>query len=220
MIGLPDAQRPVMRAYSIASPHFAEELEFLSIKVEGGALTSRLRDIQPGDHVLLGKKATGTLVLDALTPGKRLFLLATGTGLAPFLSILRDPAAYEAYEKIILVHCVRRTSELAYRKLLAHDIADDPLIGELARDQLIYLPTVTREAFDRMGRITHRINDGRLFADVGLNRTRFDPTEDRVMVCGSLDMIEEVSALLIKQGLAMGANAAPGEFVIERAFAG
>ncbi|MGZ8362913.1 MAG: ferredoxin--NADP reductase, partial [Caulobacteraceae bacterium] len=163
MIGLPGADKPVMRAYSIASPAWAEELEFLSIKVPDGPLTSKLQKIQPGDPVLMGKKTTGTLVLDALKPGKRLFLISTGTGLAPFLSVARDPDAYERFGQIIIVHTVREVAELAYRQLFEADIFEDLLVGEAARTRLTYYPCVTREPFERQGRITERIAGGDLF---------------------------------------------------------
>jgi ferredoxin--NADP+ reductase len=152
MSGLPGDGKPVMRAYSIASPAWAEELEFLSIKVADGPLTSRLQLIQPGDPVLMGKKTTGTLVLDALKGGRRLFLISTGTGLAPFLSVARDPDAYERFGELVVVHTVREAAELAYRDLFEREILEDPLIGEMAERQLRYLPTVTREPFPRTGR--------------------------------------------------------------------
>jgi ferredoxin--NADP+ reductase len=212
--------KPLLRAYSIASPSFAEELEFLSIKVPDGPLTSRLQHIQPGDTVLMGKKPTGTLVLDALTPGKRLFLISTGTGLAPFLSVARDPDAYERFGRVVVVHTVRDVKELAYRELFSGEIHDDPLCGDQAREQLIYYPTVTREPFERQGRITDRIESGDLFRDLGLEALKFDPAEDRAMLCGSMAMIKDVAALLEAHGLKEGSNAEPGDFVLERAFVG
>jgi ferredoxin--NADP+ reductase len=218
MIGLPGEGKPVMRAYSIASPAWAEELEFLSIKVPDGPLTSRLQLIAPGDPVLMGKKTTGTLVLDALKGGRRLFLISTGTGLAPFLSVARDPDAYERFEQLIIVHTVREVAELAYRDLFERDILDDPLIGEMARGRLHYLPTVTREPFARRGRITTRIRDGSFFAELDMPASGFDPQTDRIMLCGSMDMIKETAALLDGFGLAEGSNNAPGDYVIERAF--
>lgn len=218
MLGLEGEPRPIMRAYSIASPHFADELEFLSIKVEDGPLTSRLREIERGHPILLGRKPTGTLVLDALKPGKRLFLLATGTGLAPFLSILRDPQAFESFDQIILAHCVRRISELAHADLLGGGLFDDPLVGDMARERFTYLPAVTREPFARTARITEQIQSGQLFRDFGATTEHFQASEDRVMVCGSNAMIDDVAALLEARGLTEGANAAPGEYVIERAF--
>ena len=218
MIGLPSEGKPVMRAYSIASPAWAEELEFLSIKVPNGPLTSRLLLISPGDPVLMGKKTTGTLVLDALKGGRRLFLISTGTGLAPFLSVARDPDAYERFEQVIVVHTVREVAELAYRDLFEREIREDPLIGEMATSQLRYLPHVTREPFERQGRITDRIRDGSFFAEMGMPASGFDPEVDRVMLCGSMDMIKETAALLSGLGMVEGSNNNPGDYVIERAF--
>ncbi len=218
MIGLPGEGKPVMRAYSIASPAWAEELEFLSIKVPDGPLTSRLQLIQPGDPVLMGKKTTGTLVLDALKGGRRLFLVSTGTGLAPFLSVARDPDAYERFDQVVVIHTVREAAELAYRGLFEREILEDPLIGEMAGKQLRYLPTVTREPFERSGRITDRIRDGSFFAEMGMPATGFDAENDRVMLCGSMDMIKETAGLLDGFGLAEGSLNNPGDYVIERAF--
>ena len=223
MIGLPPeegAAKPILRAYSIASPGFAEELEFLSIKVADGPLTSRLQNIQAGDRILMGRKPTGTLVLDALKPGKRLFLISTGTGLAPFLSVARDPDAFDRFEQVIVTHTVRDVKELAYRDLYTAEIHDDPLVGEQAKTQLVYYPTVTREAFERSGRITTRIESGDLFRDLGLEAGKFDPAEDRIMLCGSMAMIKDVAAILEAHGLTEGSNAEPGDFVLERAFVG
>jgi ferredoxin--NADP+ reductase len=223
MIGLPPAEgetRPILRAYSIASPSFAEELEFLSIKVADGPLTSRLQHIQPGDDVVLGKKPTGTLVLDAVRPGKRLFLFGTGTGLAPFLSVARDPDAYSNFEQVIVGHGVREVSELAYRDLFTAGIFEDPLVGEEARKQLIYYPTVTREPFERQGRFTDLISSGQLFRDLGLEGTTFNREEDRIMLCGSMDFIKDMAALCESHGLVEGSNAEPGDYVLERAFVG
>jgi ferredoxin--NADP+ reductase len=212
MVGLPplpDERKPVLRAYSIASPHFAEELEFLSIAVEDGPLTSRLRHIQPGDPVLLGRKPTGTLVLDALLPGRRLFLIGTGTGLAPWLSVARDPDAYDQFERVIVTHTVRSAADLTYRELFEREIFADELVGEQARAQLSYYPTVTREPFKHPGRITDRILSGDLFRDLGLEQQAFDPAQDRIMLCGSMAMIKETAALLESHGLVEGSNADP-----------
>ncbi|WGM40477.1 ferredoxin--NADP reductase [Caulobacter sp. NIBR1757] len=223
MIGLPPApgeSKPILRAYSIASPSFAEELEFLSIKVQDGPLTSRLQHIQPGDDVLLGKKPTGTLVLDAVRPGKRLFLFGTGTGLAPFLSVARDPDAYSNFEQVIVGHGVREVNELAYRDLFTQDIFEDPLVGEEARQQLVYYPTVTREPFERQGRFTDLISSGQLFRDLGLEGVTFNRDEDRIMLCGSMDFIKDMAALCESHGLVEGSNAEPGDYVLERAFVG
>jgi ferredoxin--NADP+ reductase len=225
MIGLPPREelgekKPILRAYSIGSPSFAEELEFFSIKVPDGPLTSRLQQIQPGDPVLLGKKPTGTLVLDAVRPGKRLFLFGTGTGLAPWLAVARDPDAYSRFEQVIVAHGVREVKELAYRDLFTAEIHDDPLVGDEARAQLVYYPTVTREPFERQGRFTDLINSGQLFRDLGTGAERFDPEHDRAMLCGSMAMIKDTAALLEAHGLKEGSNAEPGDFVIERAFVG
>ena len=219
MLGLEIDGKPLLRAYSIASPHYDEELEFLSIKAPGGALTTRLQHIQPGDKVLLGKKPTGTLVLDALKPGKRLFLISTGTGLAPFLSIARDPDAY-IYDQIIVTHTVREVAELAHRQLYSEDIHNHLLVGDDARAKLVYYPTVTREKFERQGRITQRITSGDLFRDLGIEGDRFDSEHDRIMLCGSMDMIKDTAAILDAHGLKEGSNAHPGDYVLERAFVG
>jgi ferredoxin--NADP+ reductase len=223
MVGLPPLageKKPVLRAYSIASPHFAEELEFLSIVVEDGPLTSRLQHIAPGHPVLLGRKPTGTLVLDALKPGRRLFLIGTGTGLAPWLSVARDPEAYDRFERVIVTHTVRNVADLAYRDLFEREVFEDELVGEQARVQLSYYPTVTREPFKHPGRITERILSGACFADLELGCGAFDPEQDRVMLCGSMAMIKETAALLESHGLTEGSNAEPGDFVLERAFVG
>ena len=219
MVGLPNDGRPLMRAYSLASPCYAEELEFLSVKIEDGPLTSKLRHIRPGDPVYLGKKPTGTLVADALLPGRRLFLLATGTGIAPFMSLVRDPEIYDRFSEIVLVHSVREIADLAYRELLEGQLAGDPLVQDQALLQLHYVPTVTREPFRTQGRIGRLIEDGRLFERVGGPR-RFDPASDRVMLCGSMAMIRDHARQLEELGFTEGSNAAPGHFVIEKAFVG
>ncbi|MBN8551717.1 MAG: ferredoxin--NADP reductase [Caulobacterales bacterium] len=221
MIGLPGegGAKPVMRAYSIASPNWAEELEFYSIKVPDGPLTSRLQMIQPGQTVLMGKKPVGTLVLDALTGGERLWLIGTGTGLAPWLSVARDPETYARFKQVIVCHTVRNVEDLAYRDFWTHEIHDDPLIGDEAKRQLTYYPTVTRERFQTPGRITDRIRSGDLFADLGLP-IGFSPNTDRVMLCGSMAMIKEAGELLETYGLKEGSNAEPGDYVLERAFVG
>lgn len=223
MIGLPGEEpgsKPIMRAYSIASPSWAQEIEFFSIKVADGRLTSRLQNIQVGDQILLARKSTGTLVLDALTPGKRLFLIGTGTGLAPWLSVARDPDAYERFGKVIVTHTVRSAVDLAYHDFFETELKRDELLGELASDQLVYYPTVTREPFPQHGRITDLIRSGQLFRDLGLAQTTFNPAEDRIMLCGSMAMIKEAAALIESHGLVEGSNAEPGEFVLERAFVG
>lgn len=221
MIGLPgeDGGKPVLRAYSIASPNWAEELEFYSIKVPDGPLTSRLQKIEAGDTVLMGKKPTGTLVLDALTGGERLWLIGTGTGLAPWLSVARDPETYSRFGEVIVCHTVRNAEDLAYRAFWTSEIHDDPLIGDEAKAQLKYYPTVTREDFETPGRITDRIRSGDLFRDLGLPEG-FSPDRDRVMLCGSMAMIKEAGELLETYGLKEGSNAEPGDYVLERAFVG
>jgi len=220
MIGLPGEGRPLLRAYSIASPAYADELEFLSIKVPDGPLTSRLQKIQPGDPVYLGRKPTGTLVADALTPGRRLFMLSTGTGLAPFLSLARDPDIYDRFNQIVIVHCVRQVSDLAFRDELESQLAGDPLVQDQALLQFHYLPTVTREPFRTTGRIDALIEDGSLFGHPLTGPTAFDPESDRIMMCGSMAMIRDLQARFEELGFKEGSNAAPGDFVIERAFVG
>lgn len=221
MIGLPGegGGKPVLRAYSIASPHWAEELEFFSIKVPDGPLTSRLQKIQAGDVVLMGKKPTGTLVLDALTGGERLWLMGTGTGLAPWLSVARDPDTYQRFGQVIVTHTVRNVADLAYRDFFTTGIHEDPLVGEEAKRQLVYYPTVTRERFETPGRITDRIRSGDVFADLQLP-IGLSPNTDRVMLCGSMAMIKETAELLETYGLKEGSNAEPGDYVLERAFVG
>lgn len=217
MIGLRVDGKPLLRAYSIASPNYAEHLEFLSIKVQDGPLTSRLQHIQPGDTVIVGKKPTGTLLIDYLLPAKRLYLLATGTGLAPFLSVIRDPETYEKFEQVVLVHGVREVKELAYRELLERELKQDEFLGEMVQEQFLYYPTVTREAFVHQGRIPHVIDNGQLAKDLGL--PDLNPAEDRVMICGSPEMLRDLKALCEKRGFAEGSTTRPGQFVIERAFA-
>lgn len=221
MLGLPGEEggKPILRAYSIASPHWDEQLEFLSIKVPDGPLTSRLQKIQPGDTVLMGKKPTGTLVLDALTGGDRLWLIGTGTGLAPWISVARDPETYSRFKHVVVCHTVRHVADLTYRDFFTSGIHDDPLIGEEAKVQLSYYPTVTREPFETPGRITDRIKSGALFADLGLP-AGFSPGRDRVMLCGSMAMIKETAELLEGFGMQEGSNAEPGDYVLERAFVG
>lgn len=220
MIGLPGDGRPLLRAYSIASPAHADEVEFLSIKVPDGPLTSRLQQIAPGDSLFLGRKPTGTLVADALLPGRRLFLLATGTGLAPFLSLIRDPEIYDRFAQVALVHSVRRVSDLAYRDELSALLAGDPLVQDQALVQLHYIPTVTREPFVTQGRITRIVEDGTLWQGRTFGPAELDPENDRVMLCGSMDMIRDLAAMLDARGFTEGSNANPGGYVIERAFVG
>jgi ferredoxin--NADP+ reductase len=218
MIGLRQASgKPLLRAYSIVSPNYEEHLEFLSIKVPDGPLTSRLQHIQVGDTIIVGKKPTGTLLIDYLLPAKNLYLLGTGTGVAPFLSIIRDPATYERFEKVILVHGVREVAELAYHEYLTHELPDHEFLGEMVSDQLLYYPTVTREAFRNQGRVTTLLETGKLEADLGL--PRLDPANDRVMICGSPEMLKDLKHLLEKRAFVEGNTTKPGDFVIERAFA-
>jgi ferredoxin--NADP+ reductase len=220
MLGLEgeNGAKPIMRAYSIASPSWDEVLEFYSIKVPDGPLTSRLQKIQVGDSVLLGKKPVGTLVLDALTPAKHLYMLATGTGLAPFASLIREPETYEKFEKVILCHTCRNVAELAYGKKLVQETLNHEFLGELANGKLIYYDSVTREAYHRQGRITDNITSGKLFAELGFEK--LNPITDRVMICGSTQMTLDCKNLCITHGMTEGANSAPAEFIIERAFVG
>ena len=219
MLGLPtEGGKPIMRAYSIASPDYAEELEFLSIKVPDGPLTERLQTIQTGDQVYLGKKPVGTLVCDALLPGKRLFFFSTGTGLAPFLSLARDPAVYDMFSQVVLVHCVRRVSDLAYHDELAAQLAADPLVSDQALLQFHYIPTVTREDFPTRGRIGTLIEDGTLFQPPVVGEAALNPETDRIMMCGSMAMIRDLGAMLEEMGFTEGSNSSPGQYVIERAF--
>lgn len=219
MIGLPgDDGRPILRAYSIASPAWDEELEFYSIKVPDGPLTSRLQHIAPGDEIILRPKPVGTLVLDALLPGKRLYFFSTGTGFAPFASLLRDPDTYERYDEVIITHTCRTVPELTYGHDLVAALKDDPLIGEMVEGKLHYYPTTTREQSPKMGRITTLIEDGTLFRDLGV--PPLNPETDRAMVCGSLAFNIDLKALLEKAGLREGANSDPKEFVVEKAFVG
>jgi ferredoxin--NADP+ reductase len=217
MIGLENEGKPLMRAYSIASANYDDHLEFLSIKVQDGELTSRLQHIKPGDPILVSRKPVGTLVLHDLLPGKHLYLFATGTGLAPFMSIIRDPHTYERFEKVILVHGVRIVSELAYAEYITDELPNNEFFGDEVRDRLIYYPTVTREPYQNRGRLTDLVNSGRLFEDIGL--PPLDPARDRAMVCGSPSMLRDTRALLDARGFAMSPHiGVPGDYVIERAF--
>ncbi len=218
MIGLPgEGGKPLLRAYSIASPSWDEDLEFFSIKVPDGPLTSRLQSIKPGDKVLLGRKSVGTLVHDALTPGKRLYLFSTGTGVAPFASIIRDPETYERFEQVILTHTCREVGELKYAQDLVAALEHDPLVGEHF-GRLVHYTTVTREPWPNQNRITACIESGLLFADIGA--PPLNPETDRVMICGSLDMLSDTKSLVEKAGLIEGSNATPAQFVVEKAFVG
>jgi ferredoxin--NADP+ reductase len=216
MLGLEIEGRPLLRAYSVASPNYADYLEFYSIKVPGGPLTSRLQNIKVGDSVLISKKPTGTLVLSTLQPGKRLFMLSTGTGLAPFMSIIRDPETYEQYEHVIIVHGVRYKSELGYAEYIKSALPQDELLGELVQNQLHYYPTVTRETYENEGRITQLLESGKLCDDLG--QPALNPEHDRVMLCGSPGMLTDLVAQLEASGFREGATHAPGQYTIERAF--
>ena len=218
MIGLTVDGKPLVRAYSIASANYEEQLEFLSIKVPDGPLTSRLQHLKPGDTLLVGRKPTGTLVIDDLKPARNLYLFGSGTGLAPFMSIIRDPDTYERFEQVIVTHTCRDVAELTYSRNLIESLKDDPLVGDLVGGKLALYTTTTREAYPNMGRITTLIETGKLFADLGV--PPLDPSTDRAMMCGSNEMIQDVKALMLKAGLMEGSNAAPAEFVIEKAFAG
>lgn len=216
MIGLKQDGRPLLRAYSIVSANYEEELEFFSIKVPDGPLTSKLQHLQVGDEVLVNSKSTGTLTVDNMLPGKNLYLFSTGTGLAPFLSIIRDPECYEAFDKIILTHGVRSVSELAYQDLITDSLPDNEYFGEEVRDKLIYYPSVTREDFRFQGRITDLIESGKLFTDVGM--PPLNPDVDRAMLCGSPAMLKDTTAILDKLGFRETRHGDLGTYVIERAF--
>ena len=219
MIGLlGDTGKPLLRAYSIASPSWDDELEFYSIKVPEGPLTSRLQHIKVGDPLILRPKPVGTLVHDAILPGKRLYFFATGTGFAPFASLLREPETWERFDEVIITHTCRDLAELTYGRNIVDSLAGDPLIGELIGDKLRYYPTTTREVSPKMGRITSLIENGTLFSDLGL--PGLNPETDRAMVCGSLAFNLDIKALLQQAGLREGANSDPSEFVIEKAFVG
>lgn len=216
MIGLEVEGRPLLRAYSLASPNYEEHLEFYSIKVPNGPLTSRLQHLKPGDEILVSTKPTGTLVLNTLRPGKRLYLLSTGTGLAPFLSIIRDPETYEQYEQVVLAHGVRVTEELGYAEYIKHELPQHEYLGEQVREKLRYYPTVTREAFENQGRLTDLLHTGKLCADLGL--PDLAPAHDRVMICGNPSMLDELVQELERRGFVEGSTHDPGDYAIERAF--
>lgn len=217
MIGLEVEGRPLVRAYSVVSPNHEEHLEFLSIKVPNGPLTSRLQNIRVDDSILVSEKSVGTLVIDDLNPGQHLYLFSTGTGLAPFMSIIRDPDTYDRFEKVVLIHGVRLVSELAYAEYLNHELPNHEFLGDLVRGRLIYYPTVTREAFTHSGRLTTAIESGQLFRDIGL--PPLDPSVDRAMICGSPAMLKETSAMLDTRGFRVSPSLGnPGDYVFERAF--
>jgi len=219
MIGLMgDNGKPLLRAYSIASPNWDEELEFYSIKVPDGPLTSKLQHIKVGDEIILRPKPVGTLVHDALLPGKRIWFLATGTGLAPFASLMRDPETYEKYDQVIMMHTCRTVDELEYGRRLVQDLKNDELIGEMVDGKLLYYPTTTRKESARMGRITDNLSSGKVFEDLGL--PPITAADDRAMVCGSMAFNIDVKAVLESFGLREGANSEPLEYVVEKAFVG
>ena len=216
MIGLEVNGRPLMRAYSIVSANYEEHLEFFSIKVPDGPLTSRLQHLKVGDPVLMSTKPTGTLITDQLLPGKRLYMLSTGTGLAPFMSIIKDPETYELYEKVILVHGVRHVSELAYDDFINRELPGNEFFGEQVKEKLLYYPTVTREPFRNQGRITDLITSGKLFSDLGMPPMSVE--EDRFMLCGSPQMLKDVCVILDNSGFLETRHGESGHYAIERAF--
>ena len=217
MIGLrQDNGKPLLRAYSIVSANYEEHLEFLSIKVQDGPLTSQLQHIKVGDKIVVGRKPTGTLLIDYLLPGKNLYLLGTGTGVAPFLSVIRDPDTYERFEKVVLVHGVREVAELAYHDYLMHELPQHEFLGEMVTNQFLYYPTVTREPFRNQGRMTDLLEAGKIEADLGLSK--LDPANDRVMLCGSPAMLRDLKHMLEQRGFLEGNTTKPGDFVVERAF--
>ena len=216
MLGLMVDGKPLLRAYSVVSPHWEDKLEFLSIKVPDGPLTSRLQHIQAGDTVQIGRKAAGTLLTQNLLPGRHLYLLSTGTGLAPFMAMVRDPDVYEQYEKVILVHGCRHVAELAYEDVITRELPDNEYFGDQVRDKLIYYPTVTREPFRNQGRIPTLMHSGKLASDIGL--PPLNQADDRFMLCGSPEMLRDMRGLFDEMGLTEGNMSHPGHFVIERAF--
>jgi len=216
MIGLEVSGRPLLRAYSLASANFEEHLEFFSIKVPDGPLTSRLQHLKVGDSILVNGKPTGTLILDNLLPGRNLYLMSTGTGLAPFLSIIKDPDTYDRYEKVVLVHGCRQVAELAYEKMITQELPQHEFLGEMVSQQLIYYPTVTREPFRNRGRLTDLITSGKLFDDIGLDSLSAE--QDRVMMCGSPSMLKDLVEIVRERGFHEGNHSKPGEYVIEKAF--
>jgi ferredoxin--NADP+ reductase len=216
MIGIPLDDRPLVRAYSVASANYEEKLEFFSIKVPGGPLTSRLQHLKPGDGVVVSRKASGTLVIDNLKNGRNLYLIGTGTGLAPFLSIIKDPTTYERFEKVILIHGCRHVAELAYQEFITKQLPNDELIGDLVKRHLIYYPTVTRDPFHNRGRITDLISSRQLFDEIAL--PDLSALHDRVMICGSPALLSDTKKILLDRGFEEGNHSEPGEFVVEKAF--
>ena len=217
MIGLEVDGRPLARAYSVASPNYDEHLEFLSIKVQNGPLTSRLQHIKVGDELLVSRKPTGTLVIHDLKPAKNLYLFSTGTGLAPYMSLIQDIEVYDRFEKVILVHGVRKINDLAYKEFIENDLPNNEFFGEEIRNQLIYYPTVTRESFKNEGRLTDLVKSGKLFDDIGLSK--MNPIEDRAMICGSPEMLKDTQDLLDSMDFKVSPRIGePGDYVIEHAF--
>lgn len=216
MIGLEVEGKPLLRAYSLASAHYEDRLEFFSIKVPNGPLTSRLQHLKEGDAIVVSRKATGTLVLDSLLAGRNLYLLGTGTGLAPFVSIIKDPEAYERFERLVLVHGCRQVDELAYGENIVAALKNDEFLAESVREKLVYVPTVTREPFRNRGRITDLIVSGKLFEIAGLDP--LDSARDRAMICGSPEMLAETRAILTERGFEEGASGRPASYVYEKAF--
>ncbi len=216
MVGLEVENKPLLRAYSVASPNYEEHLEFFSIKVPNGPLTSRLQHLKVGDQVLVGNKPVGTLVVGNVLPGKRLYLLSTGTGLAPFLSIIRDPETYERFEHVIVTHGVRNVNDLAYADYIQRELPQHEFIGEQVSNQLKYYPTVTREPYQNQGRLTELLDSGKLCADLGL--PPLDAEHDRALVCGGPSMLEDIVKLLESRGFKEGSSHEPAHYTIERAF--
>ena len=216
MVGMEVEGRPLMRAYSIASANYDEELEFFSIKVPDGPLTSRLQNIKVGDELLISSKPTGTLVADHLLPGRHLYLVGTGTGLAPFMSIIRDPEVYDRFEKVILVHGVRRIVDLAYRDYITNELPQNEFFGDVVREKLVYYPTVTRDEFENQGRVTDILADGTLTQKIGVSP--LSPEHDRFMLCGSPSMLKDMCKILDEAGLKESRHGIQAEYVIERAF--
>lgn len=217
MIGLKVNEKPLLRAYSVASANYEDTLEFFSIKVPDGPLTSRLQHLKEGDPILVSRKATGTLVIDNLHSGRNLYLIGTGTGLAPFLSVIKDPETYERFEKVVLLHGCRHVRELAYGEMIQDTLPKHDLLGEYVSSQLIYYPTVTRDPFRNRGRITDLITSGKLFDDIAL--PVLDAEFDRVMMCGSPALLQDTRTLLLERDFVEGNHGEPGQFVVEKAFA-
>ena len=217
MLGIKVDGKPLLRAYSVASANYEDQLEFLSIKVPDGPLTSRLQHLKAGDPIVISRKATGTLVIDNLVGGRNLYLLATGTGLAPFLSVIKDPETYERFARVVLVHGVRHVADLAFKDEIVINLPQDEMLGELVAEKLLYYPTVTREPFRHTGRITALLADGTVQADLGL--APLDSAEDRAMICGGPHMMGELKTFFLERGFSEGNHGEPGQFVVEKAFA-